>query len=169
MNRPLLEDHRRTALAGTLTTALTSTQRDPADERADAVVADLLARESADVLARISVRLERMRAVHPLDRVMQTWDLSHADVGRMFSLSRQAIAKWLNIGVPAERVTAVADMAAATDLLLHHLKPDRVPAVVRRPAAALGGKSLLDLASAGETAAVLTACRAMFQFGNVGA
>ena len=42
-------------------------------------------------------------------------------------------------------------------------------AVVRRPAPALGGKSLLDLASAGDTTAVLVACRAMFQFGNVGA
>jgi hypothetical protein len=132
------------------------------------VVADLLARESPEVLERVSVRLERLRAVHPLDRVMQTWELSHADVGRMFSISRQAIAKWLNIGVPAERATAVADMAAATDLLQRHIKPDRIAAVVRRPAPALGGQSLLDLAAAGETAAVLAACRAMFQFGNVG-
>ena len=160
MNRPLLDDRRRTVVA---------TEPTPADSRADAVVADLLARESADVLDRVSVRLQRMQAIHPLDRVMQAWDLSHADVGRMFSLSRQAIAKWLNIGVPAERVTAVADMAAATDLLQHSLKPDRIPAVVRRPAPALGGKSLLDLASAGDTTAVLVACRAMFQFGNVGA
>ena len=160
MNRPLLDDRRPIVVA---------TEPTPADARADAVVADLLARESADVLDRVSVRLQRMQAIHPLDRVMQAWDLSHADVGRMFSLSRQAIAKWLNIGVPAERVTAVADMAAATDLLQHSLKPDRIPAVVRRPAPALGGKSLLDLASAGDTTAVLVACRAMFQFGNVGA
>ena len=162
MNRPVLVDRQRT------TATATRTDLTPADERADAVVADLVARESPAVLERVSVRLERMRAIHTLDRVMQAWDLSHADVGRMFSLSRQAIAKWLNIGVPAERVTAVADMAAATDLLQHHLKPDRIPAVVRRPAAALGGRSLLDLASAGETAEVLVACRAMFQFGNVG-
>src|SRR4051812_40895342 len=129
MNRPVLVDPQPT----------TATATDPtrADERAEALVADLLAHESPDVLERVSVRLERLRAVHPLDRVMQAWDLSHADVARMFSLSRQAIAKWLNIGVPAERVTAVADMAAATDLLQHHLKPDRIPAVVRRPAAAL--------------------------------
>ena len=160
MNRLLLDDRR---LATDTTTAPAQ-----ADERADAVVADLLARESPEVLERVSVRLDRLRAVHPLDRVMQAWDLSHADVGRMFSISRQAIAKWLNIGVPAERATAVAAMAAATDLLQHHLKPDRIPAVVRRPAPALGGRSLLDLAAAGETTAVLAACRAMFQFGNVG-
>jgi hypothetical protein len=164
MNRPVLVDRQRTAAPA----RSTSTDQTPADERADAVVADLLARESPEVLERVSVRLERMRAVHPLDRVMQAWDLSHADVAAMFSLSRQAIAKWLNIGVPKERVTAVADMAAATDLLQHHLKPDRISAVVRRPAAALGGRSLLDLATAGETAEVLAACRAMFQFGNVG-
>ena len=160
MNRSLLDDRR-------LATG-TTTDRAQADERADAVVADLRARESPEVLERVSVRLDQLRAVHPLDRVMQAWDLSHADVGRLFSISRQAIAKWLNVGVPAERATAVADMAAATDLLQRYLKPDRIPAVVRRAAPAIGGRSLLDLASAGETAAVIVACRAMFQFANVG-
>lgn len=163
MSQQMVDDQRVSTSASVLSVGPAA-----ADHRAEAVVSQLLATESPDVLARIAVRLDQARAVHPLDRVMRAWDLSHADVATMFSLSRQAIAKWLHVGVPAERATSVADMAAATDLLQHHLKSDRIPAVVRRPAPALGGRSLLDLAEAGEFTAVLAACRAMFQFGNVG-
>jgi hypothetical protein len=48
-----------------------------------------------------------------------------------------AVSKWLEQGVPAERVETVADLAAATDLLVRYLQRDRIPAVVRRPAPAL--------------------------------
>ena len=64
---------------------------------------------------------------------MDVWDLSQAAAARRFHVSRQAFAKWLRQGAPAERATAVADLAAATDLLVRHLKRDRIPAVVRRP------------------------------------
>jgi hypothetical protein len=60
----------------------------------------------------------------------------------------------------------VADLAAATDLLVRHLQRDRIPAVVRRPAPALGRRSLLELLDAGEAHGVLAACRAMFAFGD---
>ncbi|MCU1392708.1 MAG: hypothetical protein JWM34_1136 [Ilumatobacteraceae bacterium] len=137
-----------------------------AQRRAAQVVAELTTNEPPEVLAEVAVRLDRIRSFHPLERVMQRWALSHADVADMFGLSRQAIGKWLNIGVPAGRLTAVADMAAATDLLERYLQPDRIAAVVRRPAPALGNRSLLDLATAGDTAGVLAACRAMFEFGR---
>lgn len=69
-------------------------------------------------------------------------------------------------GVPAERADALATLAAATDLLTHHLKADRIRAVVRRAAANLGDRSLLELAMASDPAAVLTATRAMFSFSD---
>ena len=79
-------------------------------------------------------------------------------------MSRQAIGKWRRRGVPPERAGAVADLAAATDLLVRHLKRDRIPAVVRRPIPALGGVSLVELLGRGDTGAVLAACRDMFRF-----
>jgi hypothetical protein len=82
-------------------------------------------------------------------------------------VTRQAVSKWLTRGVPAERAEEVADLAAATDLLVRHLKRDRVPAVVRRRSPALGGRSLLDLLAASHTREVLEACRAMFDLGRV--
>ena len=57
-------------------------------------------------------------------------------------------------------------VAAATDLLVHHLKRERIPAVVRRPAEGLRGRSLLELLEHSDSAAILEACRRMFAFGD---
>ena len=108
--------------------------------------------------------LDRRRAVDALTRTTETWGLSQAEAARLFGVSRQAIGKWRRRGVPAERAGAVADLAAATELLVHHLKRDRIPAVVRRPIPALRGVSLVELLGRGETGAVLAACRDMFRF-----
>ena len=108
--------------------------------------------------------LDRRRAVDVLRRTTETWGLSQAEAARLFGVSRQAIGKWRRRGVPPERAGAVADLAAATDLLVRHLKRDRIPAVVRRPIPALGGVSLVELLGRGDTGAVLAACRDMFRF-----
>ena len=85
----------------------------------------------------------------PLERVMSAWALSAAATGRMFGVSRQAVAKWRAHGVPEDRLVALADLEAATDVLERYVRVDRIPAVVRRPAGVLGDRSLLDLAMAG--------------------
>ena len=111
--------------------------------------------------------LDRQRAGQQLARVLAVWGISQAEAGRLFGVTRQAVSKWLRTGVPSDRVTPLADLAAATDLLVRHLKRDRIPAVVRRPAPALNGASLLDLVGADQTAKALQACRDMFDFTSV--
>ena len=111
--------------------------------------------------------LDRRRAADAFTRTTGTWGLSQAEAARLFGVSRQAIGKWRRRGVPAARARAVADLAAATDLLVHHLKRDRIPAVVRRPMPALDGVSLVDLLGRGDTRTVLAACRDMFRFDRV--
>jgi hypothetical protein len=90
----------------------------------------------------------------PLERFLAAWDLSAAGAGRVFGVSRQAVAKWRGSGVPDDRAVALADLVAATDILERYVRRDRIPAVVRRPAELLGGRSLLELAEAGEHAEV---------------
>jgi len=107
---------------------------------------------------------DRHRAGQSLARILRIWDLSQSHAARQFGVSRQALHKWLESGVPAERTEAVADLAAATDLLVHYLKRDRIPAVVRRRIAALEGRSLLELLGAGESHLLLQTCRDMFNF-----
>jgi hypothetical protein len=93
--------------------------------------------------------LESRVRTQPLERLMATWDLSAAGAGRIFGVSRQAVAKWRGSGVPDDRAVALADLAAATDVLERYVRRDRIPAVVRRPADVLGGLSLLEIAEAG--------------------
>jgi predicted transcriptional regulator len=109
-------------------------------------------------------QLDRQRKAQALERILGVWGLNQSDAARLFGVSRQAISKWLNHGVPAERAEAVADLAAATDLLVRHVKRERIPAVVRRRASALGDRSLLELLDAQRYRDALEACRAMFAF-----
>ncbi len=100
--------------------------------------------------------------------MLAVWGLSQAELGRLFGVTRQAVSRWLVEGAPSTQLEAFADLAAATDLLVHYLEADRIPAVVRRPAARLDGRSLIDLVEEGDTRAVLEACRSMFDFAGVG-
>ena len=108
--------------------------------------------------------LESSRNGHALGRVLAVWALSQTDAGDAFGVSRQAVSKWMATGVPSERAVAIADLAAATDILVRHLSRDRISAVVRRPAANLGSRSLLDVLATSGARAVLEACLEMFAF-----
>ena len=108
--------------------------------------------------------LDSSRNGDALGRVLAVWGLSQTDAGDAFGVTRQAVSKWMAAGAPSERAVAVADLAAATDILVRHLNRDRIPAVVRRPADNLGGRSLIDVLATGGAHAVLEACQAMFAF-----
>ena len=108
--------------------------------------------------------LDRCRAGQSLARTLSLWGLSQSEAARLFGVSRQAVSKWIGTGVPVERSEAVADLAAATDLLVHYLQRDRIPAVVRRPIARMSTRSLLELLADGQTPAILAICREMFAF-----
>lgn len=119
-----------------------------------------------DWLDAFAEQLDRQRNADALKRILSIWGLSQSDAARVFGVSRQAISKWFDVGVPAERAIVVAELGAATDLLVRHLKRDRVAAVVRRPASRLGNQSLLDCLFAQQHERVLDACRQMFTFGD---
>jgi predicted transcriptional regulator len=118
-------------------------------------------------LSEFTQSLGRHRARDDFGRFSAVWGLSQSAAAGLFGVSRQAIGKWLSHGVPKNRIEAVANLSAATDLLVRYLKRNRIPAVVRRSSTRLrGGKSLLDLVGAGRTREVLIACREMFNFGD---
>lgn len=102
-----------------------------------------------------------------LGRVLAVWGLNASEAAGMFGVSRQAVSKWLDQGIPAARAAQVADLSAATDLLVRYLKRERIPAVVRREASGLEGRSLVTLAQERSPRAALEACRAMFDFAAV--
>jgi hypothetical protein len=111
--------------------------------------------------------LDRRVRTRPLERLLSLWGLSAAQGAQLFGISRQAFMKWLKAGPPAERAEAVAALAAATDLLDHHVKRERIAAVVRRKVPQLSGNSLLGLATAGEYGKVRSAVEEMFDLRRV--
>lgn len=135
--------------------------------RASALAAELAATHDEDWLDRLVDALEDHRGGGSLERILRVWGVSRTELGRRLGVSRQALTKWLEDGIPPGRVVEVADLAAATDLLLHHLKSDRVPAVVRREAPGLADRSLLEVLQEDGADAVLGAVRSMFEFADV--
>ena len=109
-------------------------------------------------------RPDRWRGGASFARTIEVWGLSRAEAARIFGVSRQTVDNWLRQGAPSDRAGEMADLSAATDLLVRHLERDRIPGVVRRPILALGGESLVVLWGRGETRTVLAACRDMFRF-----
>lgn len=132
-----------------------------------AAVGQLVQDADADWTRRFFEELEHHLRRQPLERLTAAWGLSNAAAAAIFGVSRQAFAKWLTGEPPAERAAAIADLAAATELLARYVKSERIPAVVRRPADALGGRSLLDLANEGRYGDVLDAVRAIFDLRRV--
>ena len=102
-----------------------------------------------------------------LKRVLSVWSLGGQEAADGFGVSQETLESWLQHGVPDDISEPLANLSAATDVLLHYLKADRIPAVVRRPARRLGGKSLVDLYSERDTAGILESCRSMFRFEDV--
>ena len=132
-------------------------------------VADRLVAQAPDQawLRALVDDLDRRLGTDPLQRFMDLWGLSGAELGRMFGVSRQAVSRWLEAGIPPGRVQAVADLAEATELLSRYVKREQIPAVVRRPSEALGGRSLYELALEGRHQEVHDAVARMFDLRRV--
>jgi hypothetical protein len=133
------------------------------ERRPERAAALLVETRSPRWVRRFGDELDRRLGASELQRVLAVWGLTQSDAARLFGVSRQAVGKWLRAGVPSERAVAVADLGAATDLLVRYLRRERIPAVVRRAAAVTGGRSLVEVA-ADDPGAALDAVRAMFDF-----
>lgn len=120
-----------------------------------------------DRLRALADALDRRIRRKPLERLLELWRLSGSEAARFFGVSRQAFSLWLAGEPPASRSGAIADLAIATDLLDRHLKRERIPAVVRREAPVLEGRSLYDMATDGLHREVRDAVERMFDLRRV--
>ena len=134
---------------------------------AAAVAAQLTATHDRNWLREFVGQLDLSLQRSPLERLVALWGVSSAEAAGFFGVSRQAFAKWLQAGPPPDRAPAVAALDDATELLARHLKRERIAAVVRRQSALTGGRSLLQMAGAGEHEQVLGAVRTMFDLRRI--
>lgn len=126
----------------------------------------LLQEHDSAWIAALTDELERRLSGRELERVLRVWNLSRTELARILGVSRQAMSKWIDSGVPADRGSQVSDLASITDLLTRFIKRDRIPAVVRRPAHNFGDASLIDLIADGRTSEAVDLTRQMFTFTN---
>lgn len=136
------------------------------------VAPEELARElvdsaDSDWLRELVDALDREVRSGPLVRLTTLWDLSNAAAARIFGISRQAFAKWLTAGPPADRADDVAAVDTITTLLDRYVKRERIPAVVRRTASAYGDQSILERLEAGEYEETVEMVRSTFDLRRV--
>lgn len=111
--------------------------------------------------------LDREVRVGPLQRLTSLWDLSNAGAARIFGISRQAFAKWLASGPPADRADDVSAVDNITTLLDRYVKRERIPAVVRRQAPGYGDKSILERLEGGGYAETAELVRTTFDLRRI--
>jgi transcriptional regulator with XRE-family HTH domain len=99
-----------------------------------------------------------------LDPVRELLGLSDAELARLFGVRRQAVSQWRERGIPGARQEKASALASIADLLAHQLKPERIPGIVRRPARAYGGLSMLEMISADRHPELLEKIRASFDW-----
>jgi transcriptional regulator with XRE-family HTH domain len=118
---------------------------EPAEKALGDIPDDLTAQR---FLRRVRFFLNHPDEEHPLRRLMDAFELSKTELGRLFGVSRQAVDQWLEGGIPSERQEKVQTLVAICDLLERKLKPGRLAGVARRPADAYAGKTMLGMIAA---------------------
>lgn len=116
--------------------------------------------------ARLAGELARQRSAVALAALIDAWDLTRDEAARLFGVAPTTLARWGRAGVPAARARTLAALTAAQGLLARHLRPERIPVVLRRPCAHAQGHTLLELTTAGP-AQLRAQVRAMFAWGAV--
>src|SRR5512141_2576309 len=99
-----------------------------------------------------------------IEALMASWHLSVTDVGRLFSVRRQAVQQWLEGGVPSARRPKLLAILGIADLLERNLLPERISAVVRSPSDADGGRSILEAIAADRHDEILERTRRSFDW-----
>jgi hypothetical protein len=84
-----------------------------------------------------------------LNRIAETFGLDAAGLSVMLRVSAAELERWKRAGVPAARERELDDIVIVAETLERKLKPGTAAKVVRRPAAAYGGRSLLELLTVG--------------------
>jgi hypothetical protein len=106
------------------------------------------------------------RSAALLDRIEEAFELSNTRLAGLFDVRRQALDGWRERGIPGARLEKATTVAEIADLLSHRLKPERVPGVVRRPAVAYGGLTMLEMIARDRHRELLESVRRTFDWSS---
>lgn len=111
-----------------------------------------------------AVTLELDRQKPPLQRIAEVFDLNMTELARLFGVSRQAVADWIERGVPAARQPKVHTILELCELLERNLRRELIPAIARKKASAYGGRNMLELIAVDRHEELLEKTRASFDW-----
>ncbi|HVF07769.1 MAG TPA: hypothetical protein VNC60_04250 [Actinomycetota bacterium] len=83
-----------------------------------------------------------------LESLLAGWQMTVTEMATLFGVRRQAVAQWLDDGVPAVRLPKLATVLRLAELLERNLRAERTAAVVRAPSDRWGGASMLEMIAA---------------------
>jgi hypothetical protein len=100
---------------------------------------------------------------------MSLWAIKPADAAAIFggSVTEDDVREWRHIGVPTSYRQSLIDLTKAADELARRVRRDRIAAVVRRPIASEGNRSVLTLAMEGGHARVAAVVTATFDLREI--
>jgi hypothetical protein len=91
-------------------------------------------------------RVYQRAGEHDLATIRATFQTSPAELGALFGrISRQAVNKWLESGVPANRLADVGRVADLARRLRQTFRRERIPTIIRQPNPGLNGESVLKV------------------------
>lgn len=99
-----------------------------------------------------------------LERIDRIFQLTATETGGLFDVRRQAIAQWLEHGIPPARQPKALVITQIADVLALNLEATRIPAIVRTPANAYGGHSMLEMIANGQEVELLEMVRDSFDW-----
>jgi len=89
------------------------------------------------------------RGAASLDAIRSTFDLSEAELGALFSVTRQAVGHWRVHGIPPQRSADVDRIAELAEYLAREFVPERLAQIVRargrNRSDDLSGRSFLEV------------------------
>jgi len=80
-----------------------------------------------------------------LQRIQTILGLNQTQTGKLFGVTRQAVAQWRVRGVPNERLADISRVEDIANLLDRKLLPERIPQIIRTPSRGLGGRTILQV------------------------
>jgi hypothetical protein len=102
-------------------------------------------RASAELFTLIADELKRMVGDQSaLNEIRDVLRLSETELGDLLKVRRQAVAQWRRRGIPSERAVEIDQHRQLCRYLTTAIKPERIPAVVRRSVPQLGGRTWLE-------------------------
>jgi hypothetical protein len=99
-----------------------------------------------DAILAAHERVYQRAGEHDLAMIAATFQTSPPEIGQLFGgISRQAVGKWLESGVPSNRLAEVGRVADVARRLRQTFRRERIPAIVRQPNPGLDEKSVLEV------------------------